>query len=299
MLKEHVETGGVSLSKFYLRRTIRILPVYLAFLLTLGALQQFTKIDLDRSAWVWIRNLTFTTNFIGSSDRIGDHLWSLGIEEQFYLIWPAVFVGFRLADRKSLAFVVLAIPLFVAPLSRSIDHKSFCPLPLGYLFHDRAFFNYFDSIALGCLGAFLYSVKRSMAERFLWLDSYFASGLAIGLIVAPAILYRERLLGLLTVPFGNTLQAVGVLTLILQSLETPTTGFFKILNVRSLSVVGLMSYSVYIWQQPFFVFATIAPFDRWHILQFPLIFVPIALISLVSYQCIELPLAKFRARYRN
>jgi peptidoglycan/LPS O-acetylase OafA/YrhL len=64
MLVENDRIGRISLKHFYIRRALRILPVYFTFLLTIAALQYFTPYSQN---WVaWIGNLTFTQNFLNS-----------------------------------------------------------------------------------------------------------------------------------------------------------------------------------------------------------------------------------------
>src|ERR1017187_6342941 len=83
---ENDRSGHINLKHFYARRALRILPVYYAFILTLVCLQLFTVYTQSVSAW--IGNLTFTTNFVTANVWPSGHLWSLSVEEQFYLLWP-------------------------------------------------------------------------------------------------------------------------------------------------------------------------------------------------------------------
>src|SRR5580692_8595009 len=85
MLLENAKNGSVSLREFYIRRCLRILPIYVAFLCVLAVLH-FTGVGRESTA-AWTGNLTFTRNLQGSAtggDAFSAHLWSLSIEEQFY-----------------------------------------------------------------------------------------------------------------------------------------------------------------------------------------------------------------------
>ena len=114
MIREGEDTGRVGLGSFYIRRGLRILPVYFAFVLVLLALQLWTH--FSETALGWIGTLTFTRNFVDGS-MASTHLWSLSIEEQFYLIWPSLFVLLcRLRFRP--AILTLTIPILIAPLFR-------------------------------------------------------------------------------------------------------------------------------------------------------------------------------------
>jgi len=96
--------GGIvpALKKFYIRRTIRVFPVYYLFLLICFFIKEP---DLGHR---WIYLFTYTTNFymFQAKDWIYpmDHLWSLAVEEQFYLLWPFIILFMR---KKYLPHVII------------------------------------------------------------------------------------------------------------------------------------------------------------------------------------------------
>ena len=153
MLMEHDRTGTVCLSRFYARRALRILPVYVAFLLVLATLQILTPYRQAASAWA--ANITFTTNFDNVGNFLSGHLWSLAVEEQFYLLWPGLFVLCSVGKNQRAAALILLLPVLVAPCSRVITNLGLAPTIIRPLFSYRSFFNYFDSLAIGCACALL------------------------------------------------------------------------------------------------------------------------------------------------
>ncbi len=95
MIRERDATGTFSLRNFYIRRFLRILPVFWLLILTVTALKVAHVISIE---WLDIfRALTFTHNYPISlaHPRYYSfwlvHTWSLSLEEQFYLLWPGLF----------------------------------------------------------------------------------------------------------------------------------------------------------------------------------------------------------------
>lgn len=90
---EKVREGRAKLKMFYVRRSLRILPLYITYLLGAWLLEHFTHLEkfspwLLASMLLMVGNLGVQSRFAGSN--MVAHLWSISTEEQFYLIWPAV-----------------------------------------------------------------------------------------------------------------------------------------------------------------------------------------------------------------
>src|SRR5580692_8626360 len=88
LLNERAESGGISLRLFYIRRTLRILPAFYLFVGTVAILNALGVIAVPPGNWVYV--LTYTLNFDPHPPWVLGHLWSLSVEEQFYLLWPLV-----------------------------------------------------------------------------------------------------------------------------------------------------------------------------------------------------------------
>jgi peptidoglycan/LPS O-acetylase OafA/YrhL len=298
MIVEHDQTGRVNLRHFYARRAFRILPVYFGFLLTLGMLQWFTPYALNRIGW--IGNLTFTRNFIGS-DFPSDHLWSLSVEEQFYVLWPTLFAVFGLtADSKILR--ILAIPILVAPVARVMGYKQF-PALLAPIFRGQSFFSYFDALAVGCACAVLLSRYREPIEKYFKARPRGTFVVGLTLLLVTYVLFKlspkAAFLRTALVPLGPTAQAFGFAILVLQSIISPQWGVYRMLNFGWIRQIGVLSYSIYIWQQLFCT--TPQTFGLGHVwwMSFPFWLLPVFTLAFVSYYGFERPFLGLRARFRK
>ncbi len=91
ILRERDQFGEISLKAFYVRRCLRIFPIYFIYVFALLAVAPFMSESSHLRSAVgenWIHLLTFTVNYGGEQTAWFGHLWSLSVEEQFYLIWP-------------------------------------------------------------------------------------------------------------------------------------------------------------------------------------------------------------------
>jgi len=147
LCKEERSNGSVSLRKFYLRRFFRIIPVVYTYLIILFAVSYFYHNEIIHSI-VWFLSFFFSANFesLGTAWSTS-HLWSLSVEEQFYFLWPMLFLCKRIWR--------LIIPIgfiLIAPILRMIEYKH--PGSIG----EFSFFIHADAIFIGCLYA-LYREK--------------------------------------------------------------------------------------------------------------------------------------------
>ena len=298
MIVENNQTGRVNLRHFYVRRAFRILPVYFGFLLTLGMLQWFTPYALNRIGW--IGNLTFTRNFIGS-DFTSDHLWSLSVEEQFYVLWPMLFVAFGLAANSRI-LRILAIPVLMAPISRVIGYKTF-PAFLAPVFRGYSFFSFFDALAVGCACAILLSRRRKDIDNMIKArpGTVFSVGLALLLVTYVLIKLSPKvaLLRAVLVPLGPTAQAFGFAILVLHSIISPQWGVYRVLNYGWVRQIGVVSYSIYIWQQLFCTKPHVFGLGNVWWMSFPFWLLPVFTLAFISYYGFERPFLRLRARFRE
>ncbi len=308
LILEMKRTGHIGLKHFYLRRGLRILPVYCAFLMALFGFQLLSSFNEHGATWLAL--LTFTRNYVDGTQTSG-HFWSLSVEEQFYLVWPAIFLSLGGGRNLKTSSLALALPVLSAPAFRALGYLaahdqtrlfgnySLHSDALKILFSDVSFFCQYDSLALGCFCGVLLAHKKeaitSLADRHAML-MICTGGL---LILAPGMLARWFLPPFIRVPFEYTLQAAGFSMLMLQSVIRPDWGFYRILNWKCVAWVGTLSYSLYIWQQifwtqPWALPGTLTP--SWWICGWV---VPALATAAFSYYALERPLLKLRSRFRD
>lgn len=278
LLKERQASGTNSLKRFYFRRFFRIFPPFYAYLAVLGVLW-LAGMEPDRPM-SFLRAATYSWNYYraGGSWVLG-HTWSLSLEEQFYLVWPVCLL--LLGHKKSRGFAMGVILL--SPLSRIVSYYLLPGLrgQLGAMLHTRL-----DTIMLGCLLALLFDDAELMGttDRFLrpWIlgiATFFV------LILNPWLTIRFR--GYYSLPFGVTLEGLGVAFVLLYVVRKPASMAGRFLNRPWIRHVGVISYSLYLWQQLF-----TAPGHHW----FPLNVLAAFTCAELSFWFVEQPSLRLRDR---
>lgn len=167
LLREQSETGAISIRRFYTRRVLRIWPLYF-IIMALGfvvlplipafAVPTFSMVDDSRYWQTFLMYLFFSPHVataIGLGAPYASVLWSVGVEEWFYLFWPWLMI----AARGRLAPFLLTI-IGALILARSQVHAKWLVDLLGQL--------RFDCMAVGALGALACASPRFNPVRILW-----------------------------------------------------------------------------------------------------------------------------------
>jgi peptidoglycan/LPS O-acetylase OafA/YrhL len=279
LLAELAQTGRIHLVRFYFRRTFRLLPPYYALIATvsIGYAAGFVK----AANWhnILIHALTYTTNYNALYFWYLGHGWSLSVEEQFYLLWPAVLL---IAGTRR-GFYLAASMLLICPLVRAHYQQLPAVQAMPWNLHYRLEF-VGDGLAAGCLLARLRGWLHTRRMYLRLLNSrWFAVIPAIVLLVNSCLTPLQEAL------LGNTVIITGIAICIDRVVTVRVGTVERLLNTRPIVFLGLMSYSIYLWQQPFLNPVTGSP-----IAHFPSNVLFAAIASLASYYLIERPSLKLR-----
>lgn len=265
LLEEEQETGKINLAAFYGRRAFRILPCSWMFLglLVLVFLEAHHVRTVELiPVLLFFRNFTDPTG----TQYLTGHFWSLSIEEQFYLFWPTVL---KIAGPRRATWIAGAAALGVA--AWRFHQRGF----LASLFLQGTFPTQFraDALLLGCLAA--------LTARFLrpYLRIWMAAP-AMALVIAGMM--RTHF----TIPFY---ESAAMAILLLVTCESDAAVFAP-LRSRILVRIGVISYSLYVWQQIFI-------FGLGPVFGIPLSLVLLFVVASVSYACVERPLIRLGSRW--
>jgi peptidoglycan/LPS O-acetylase OafA/YrhL len=272
---------------FYIRRALRILPVYVFALL-------LAFITFSHSVRYIIVCTLFLANFASVLHATGEGpFWTLAIEEHFYLIWPAIVHRQSIQWLARIAIIATVLVNVLRFAAASIGHHNFS---LTFL--------RFDGLALGALLGCHFTLHplghpRRRSEH-LWLWGSFLSGLAL---VSLAYLYpplRSHL------PYSEAVLAAGVsffyagwVGLLIANTNAPGLGFFR---SRFLGFFSLISYAFYMFHM--YIIVTYDAHTRLrsgdltgYLLRLLYILLGTVLLSLASRYALELPFLSLRKRF--
>jgi peptidoglycan/LPS O-acetylase OafA/YrhL len=264
LLEEHSQTSTINLRQFYIRRAYRILPAAAVFMLFAFVTywRQMRWYDIGAA-------LLYVVNFDAARPWMIGHLWSLGVEEQFYLLWPS---ALRKWYRHRVAILV-GVCVF-APIYSAVCYH-FKVRGGGY----GTFPAVADNLAIGCLLAIF-------GSRIPRVRPWAAFAMLLAVLLIPKYPANTVMRTLFMLFILWPILHCAIAGLVLHVIQSP----YRILNLAPVVWLGRISYSLYLWQQPFF-------FNPSRQAAYKLL-LGIALACL-SYYLVEQPMLRFRDRQQT
>ena len=263
---ERARTGRISLFHFYHRRAFRILPASLVY--TIFAIFGTFALGGTVAPRYIVAAFTFGVGYVPHFLKTWQlaHLWSLGAEEQFYLLWPLTLVACYRA-RVAVAYSIILL-------------STFCRMQ-GVVNPSYSFPCVADCMAIGCLLA-IYAPRLSQCSARFWCGPVTLS--LCGLCLASGYAMPSRNVAYWSI---EPILIAATLFCLIQRAD-------PILNNRPIQYCGTLSYSLYLAQQPFFNRYAHTPFNA-----FPLNIVCALLAALALHYGVEKPMLRIGAERRQ
>ena len=275
MMKEVATYGSLSMRDFYLRRVLRIVPPFLLYLSFLTIMVQLGIIEMTAPQFMQSASFLCNIKLVGECGWYVGHTWSLAFEEQFYMVFPLIFVGMAIARKRRKLLPVIGALLAAVMLAHLASQPALAYYLsiFGYMLWGCAFALYEDTlaprlkrmpVALWCAGCAALVGVHFVALPAFWMDVVYP-------LLAPLIICA--------VVFGAPL-------------HHPPVG--KLFGNARLVYLGQISYTIYLWQQvatadygftsPLVVFALLGM---------------VLLLAHFSYQLLELPLIRLGRQWSS
>lgn len=281
LIREHSHTGHLDIKSFYIRRALRIWPLYFFFLfLVYFAIPQESIYALNGTFLAAM--LLFAGNwacviFGGMGHSVAGPLWSVSVEEQFYLAWPLIISRVGVKNLKKVCVVVIVI----ANLTRIIMEKK----GAGFVAFWCNTITWLDAIAAGALIALLLrggAPNLSRVQRVL----LFAGGFAVWVLPArfsQYLIYPDIA--------SYPLIVVGSVLMLLSAIGSGVAN-------PILVYLGRISYGLYVWHV--LALAIVSKFLRKYSPQHALAgFILTVLFAAISYRWLEQPFLKLKKRFTH
>ncbi len=264
LLREHSDTGRIDLASFWRRRARRLLPALgLLLVVTLAAALVVggdVLVNLGRQvlgaatfSGNWLSIASASSYFDDSTPELLRNLWSLAVEEQFYLLWPLLVAVALIRMPRPLRLAVIGALALASAVAMGLLWD---PVDATRVYYGT------DTHAFGLLaGAALAVLSQAWPQRALeWPRRLRTAAGCIGALALLGLVASSVVLqGDAAVTYRGGLPLVAVLTaLVIATLLVPGTPLARLLSLRPIAWVGVRSYGLYLWHWPVLVLVAAA-----------------------------------------
>ena len=307
IIKEYRKTGSLNLYNFYIRRARRLLPaVYFMITVGLVVMVLFNEVLLRKShldaifGYIYSSNWWYIFHKLDYFDSFGaqspfKHLWSLAIEEQFYMIFPLLFL---LVSRKKKSkdgtyklnknFLYVVLGLILVSLIAHILLFDINNISRIYFGTDtRAF-----SLLVGVVGAILYPMERLHAKVTPQQNMIYSVVSLVSIATLITVMIYTSEYNTLLYRGGFLLVAILGLIVIISSGKQHTL-MSRLLSFKPIVFIGKISYSLYLWHFPVLVLTTpVSEIGNPNIIFVILRVILTFILATASYVFVETPIRK-------
>lgn len=307
IIKEYRKTGSLNLYNFYIRRARRLLPaVYFMITVGLVVMVLFNEVLLRKShldaifGYIYSSNWWYIFHKLDYFDSFGaqspfKHLWSLAIEEQFYMIFPLLFL---LVNRKKKSkdgtyklnknFLYVVLGLILVSLIAHILLFDINNISRIYFGTDtRAF-----SLLVGVVGAILYPMERLHAKVTPQQNMIYSVVSLVSIATLITVMIYTSEYNTLLYRGGFLLVAILGLIVIISSGKQHTL-MSRLLSFKPVVFIGKISYSLYLWHFPVLVLTTpVSEIGNPNIIFVILRVILTFILATASYVFVETPIRK-------